>query len=183
MLKNEEEIVRKAKDGDEKAFEIIVKTYQSKVANLIYKIIGDETIVEDLTQDVFVKVYESIKDYRLESALYTWIYRITVNICIDEIRRRRRGKFLRLEKYENKPSHPQIERNIEVEEIRKKVRDAVMKLPYEYRITIILKEFEDLSYEEIAKILGIRLGTVKSRIFRARELLAKYLKDYRGEIQ
>ncbi|CUT02895.1 RNA polymerase sigma factor, partial [Candidatus Kryptobacter tengchongensis] len=89
---DEAEIVKRAKDGDEKAFEMIIKKYQNRVANLIFKIIGDSSVVEDLTQDVFLRVIESLRDYKFGSALYTWIYRITVNICIDEIRKRQRSR-------------------------------------------------------------------------------------------
>lgn len=181
---DENEIVKRARDGDEKAFEYIVKKYQNKVANLIFKIIGDQDIVEDLTQEVFLRVMESLKDYKFGSAIYTWIYRITVNICIDEIRKRQRSRAFSLENIisqnpKSEPSHSPVEKTFERKEMREIIENAISKLPTEYKTVIILREFEDLPYEEIAKILKIRIGTVKSRIFRARKLLAEYLKEYK----
>lgn len=182
---DEAELIKRAKDGDEKAFEIIVKKYQNRVGNLIFKIIGDPNIVEDLTQEVFVRVFESLKEYKFISALYTWIYRITVNICIDEIRKRQRSRAYSLsdilsQNPKVEPSYSPVEKNIERSEMREMIEKAIEKLPSEYRTVIVLRDFEDLPYEEIAKILKIRIGTVKSRIFRARKLLAEYLKEYRG---
>jgi RNA polymerase sigma-70 factor (ECF subfamily) len=181
---DENEIIRRAKDGDERAFEYIVKKYQSKVANLIFKIIGDQDIVEDLTQEVFLRVMESLKDYKFGSAIYTWIYRITVNICIDEIRKRQRSRAFSLDNIvgqnpKSEPSYSPVEKTFERGEMREIIENALSKLPAEYKTVIVLREFEDLSYEEIAKILKIRIGTVKSRIFRARKLLAEYLKEYK----
>lgn len=181
---DEYEIIKRAKDGDEKAFEFIVKKYQNKVANLIFKIIGDKNIVEDLTQEVFLRVMESIREYKFGSAIYTWIYRITVNICIDEIRKRQRLRAYSLDNTisqnpKSEPSYSPIEKAFERKEMREIIENAISKLPAEYKAVIILREFEDLSYEEIAKILKTRIGTVKSRIFRARKLLAEYLKEYK----
>ncbi len=182
---DEVEIVKKAKDGDKKAFEVIVKKYQNRVANLIFKIIGDSDIVEDLTQEVFLRVFESLKEYKFSSAPYTWIYRITVNICIDEIRKRQRSRAYSLfdvlsQNPKAEPSYSPVEKNVERSEMREIIEKAMSKLPPEYKTVIILRDFEDLPYEEIAKILKISIGTVKSRIFRARKLLAEYLKEYRG---
>ncbi|CUS79275.1 RNA polymerase, sigma-24 subunit, RpoE [Candidatus Kryptonium thompsonii] len=181
---DEVEIVQLAKDGDEKAFEFIVKKYQNKVANLIFKIIGDASIVEDLTQEVFLRVIESLKEYKFGSALYTWIYRITVNICIDEIRRRQRSRAYSLsdvlsQNPKAEPSHSHVEKTVEQKEMREIIEEAISKLPPEYKTALILREFEDLPYEEIARVLKIRVGTVKSRIFRARKLLAEHLKEYK----
>lgn len=181
---DEVEIVKRAREGDEKSLEFIVKKYQNRVANLIFKIVGDESIVEDLTQDVFLRVIESLKDYKFESALYTWIYRITVNICIDEIRKRQRSKTYLLSDVliQNPKSEPycsQTEKSFEQKELREIIENAISKLPAEYKTVIILREFEDLPYEEIAKVLKISVGTVKSRLFRARKLLAEHLKEYK----
>lgn len=181
---DEAEIVRRARDGDEKAFEFIVKKYQNRVANLIFKIIGDASVVEDLTQDVFLRVIESLKDYKFGSALYTWIYRITVNICIDEIRKKQRSRAYSLsdmisQNPKAEPAHSPVEKIAEQKELREIIEKAISKLPLEYKTVIILREFEDLPYEEIAKILKISVGTVKSRIFRARKLLAEHLKEYK----
>ncbi|MEN3038779.1 MAG: sigma-70 family RNA polymerase sigma factor [Candidatus Kryptonium sp.] len=181
---DEAEVIKRARDGDEKAFEFIVKKYQNRVANLIFKIIGDASVVEDLTQDVFVRVIESLKDYKFGSAFYTWIYRITVNICIDEIRKRQRSRTYSLsdvlsQNPKAEPSHSQVEKIVEQRELREIIEKAISKLPIEYKTAIVLREFEDLSYEEIAKILKVSVGTVKSRIFRARKLLAEHLKEYR----
>ncbi len=181
---DEVEIIQLAKDGDEKAFEFIVKKYQNRVANLIFKIIGDASIVEDLTQEVFLRMIESLKEYRFGSALYTWIYRITVNICIDEIRRRKRLRAYSLsdvlsQNPKAEPSHSHVEKTVEQREMREIIEEAISKLPPEYKTALILREFEDLPYDEIAKILKTRIGTVKSRIFRARKLLAEHLKEYK----
>jgi len=181
---DETEVVKRAKDGDEKAFEFIVKKYQNRVANLIFKIIGDANIVEDLTQEVFLRVMESLKEYKFNSAIYTWIYRITVNICIDEIRKRQRSRSYPLfevltQKPKSEPSYSPVEEGFERKEMREIIEKAMSRLPAEYKTVLVLREFEDLPYEEIAKILKVRIGTVKSRIFRARKLLAEYLKEYK----
>ncbi len=181
---DESEIVKRARDGDEKAFEFIVKKYQNRVANLIFKIIGDSSVVEDLTQEVFLRVIESLREYKFGSALYTWIYRITVNICIDEIRKRQRSRAYSLsdvlsQNPKVEPSYSPVEKTVEQRELRELIEKAISKLPVEYKTVIVLREFEDLPYEEIAKILKISVGTVKSRIFRARKLLAEHLKEYR----
>jgi RNA polymerase sigma-70 factor (ECF subfamily) len=184
---DEKDIIERIKNGDGDAFTWLVKNYQNRVANLIYKVIGDSSIVEDITQEVFIKIFESIKNYKFESALYTWIYRITVNICIDEIRRRKRSRtsgFDIIKKNPGlEPADSPIERIVENRELREILKEAMMKLPADFRVIIALREFEDLSYEEISNILGIRIGTVKSRIFRARQLLAEYLKDYMEELK
>ena len=184
---DEKDIIERVKNGDENAFTWIVRNYQNRVANLVYKIIGDRAVVEDITQEVFIKIFESIKNYKFESALYTWIYRITVNICIDEIRRRKRNKVFGFDVVERnsglEPADSPVERIVENRELREILKRAMMRLPADFRVVIALREFEDLSYEEISNILGIRIGTVKSRIFRARQLLAKYLKDYMEELK
>ncbi len=181
---DEVEIVKKAVEGDEKAFEFLVRKYQNKVGNLIFKIVGDSSVIDDLTQEVFLKVFESLKDYRFGSAVYTWIYRITVNVCIDEIRKRQRHRVLSLSEVigqnpKAEPSYSPVEKSAERKELREIIEKAVLKLPIEYKTALILREFEDLQYEEIAKILKVSVGTVKSRIFRARKLLAEHLKEYK----
>jgi RNA polymerase sigma-70 factor, ECF subfamily len=179
-------LVRAFREGDEKAFEEIVRRYQRQVANVVYLTMGSRSEVEDLTQEVFVRVYRSIDRVTIESSLFSWIYRITMNLCIDELRRRRIKRMLSMD-----PTATSSGEHVEVfqeparasdalfaEEKQTKVLEAIAKLTPAHRAALVLREYEDMSYRDIAASLGITEQAVKSRIFRAREELKELLKDY-----
>lgn len=179
-------LIEAFRKGDEKAFEEIVRRYQRQVANIIYLTLGNREEVDDLSQEVFVRVFRSLDRFEFDSSLYSWIYRIAVNLCIDEIRKKKIRKlipldFLTEKKLESeKRSKETSTSSDELLQKEKKeiIRGALDKLSPLHRTVILLREYQDLSYGEIAKTLRISPQAVKSRIFRAREELRELLKDY-----
>ena len=181
------QLVRAFQAGDEKAFEELIRRYQRQVANIIYLTLGSKDVVEDLAQEAFIRVYRSLAKFEFDASFYSWLYRITVNLCIDEIRRRKIKRifsfdFFSEEKVEEKerPSKRVQTPSDALLESEKKdvVTTALQRLRPSHRSVLILREYEDLSYDEIAKTLKISVQAVKSRIFRAREEMRILLKDY-----
>lgn len=180
------QLVRSFQQGDEEAFKQLVGRYQRQVANLIYLTLGSREEIEDLSQEVFIRVHKSLHRFEQDASFYSWLYRITVNICIDEIRRRKIKKTFSLEMFsesalerDKKPSRGEsASDSVLDEEKRRIILKALQKLSPVHRTAIVLREYEDLSYDEIAEVLNISTQAVKSRIFRAREELRGLLKDY-----
>lgn len=173
------------RNGDEKAFEEIVRKYQRQVASILYLTLGSRKDVEDLTQDVFIRVYNSLRRVNVESTLFSWIYRVAVNIGIDEVRKRKIRRVVSLDflmepgSSDFQPEDPaKASDGVLATEKQESVLAALRRLSPSHRVAIVLREYEDLSYREIAETLGISEQAVKSRIFRAREELQKLLKDY-----
>jgi RNA polymerase sigma-70 factor (ECF subfamily) len=179
-------LVQAFKAGDRKAFEELVRKYQRQVANIIYLTLGGRDEVQDIAQEVFIRVYRSIDKFEFDATFFSWIYRITVNLCIDELRRRKIKRALSLDFLaegtfeKEKKSKDQILASDGVlnDEKREIILGALQKISQEHRQVILLREYEELSYAEIAAFLGISVQAVKSRIFRAREELRMLLKDY-----
>lgn len=179
-------LVNAFKAGDQKAFEELVRRYQRQVANIVYLTLGSREEVQDIAQEVFIRVHRSIDKFEFDASFFSWIYRITVNLCIDELRRRRIKRALSLDFLtegtleKEKKSKEQLLASDEIlnDEKREVILTALQKISQEHRQVIILREYEDLSYAEIAAFLGISVQAVKSRIFRAREELRALLKDY-----
>ena len=180
------ELIRQAKTGDHKAYDQIIKNYQHAVFNLIYRMIHNKKEAEDLTQETFIKVFHSLPVFNEEYAFTTWLYKIATNNCIDFFRKRKLQTYS-IDKpieYKNSEIHYELpdpemdaEKNIITLEQSKIIRRAIESLPRKYLRVIQLRHQEEKSYEEIAAILRLPLGTVKARIFRAREILNKALKD------
>ena len=190
MAKKKDEdsgIVGRFKQGDAFVFEEIVLRYQDRIYNVCRSILDDQHDAEDAAQEVFLKAFQSLGKFKPDAALYTWLYRIAVNTCLDF----KKSPFSRLlkrlfddeEGLKELPSqNPSPERTYTSKQMGARLNAALGKLPYKLRIAIVLKELEGLSYEEIALILDISTGTVKSRISRARERLQKSLKNFREQI-
>jgi RNA polymerase sigma-70 factor (ECF subfamily) len=181
------QLVRAFQAGDEKAFEELIRRYQRQVANIIYLTLGGREVVEDLTQEVFIRVYRSLNKFEFDASFYSWLYRITVNLCIDEIRRRKIKRTLSLDVFseervlEKEKTSKKIETPSEAlleSEKKEVVRKALQQLSSSHRMVLVLREYENLSYEEIAQTLRISVQAVKSRIFRAREEMRVILKEY-----
>lgn len=176
------DLVTRAVDGREDCFEELVRRYQRPIAAYVYRMTGDYDTALDLTQEVFIKVYHSLARYRSEYKFSTWIYRIAHNAAIDHLRRGGgRAQTGALdgeaagEVYE-KPfasSAPTPEQASEKAERRVAIEEVVQTLPQHYRELIALRHFHDLNYDEIAEVTGLPLGTVKNRIFRAREIMRR----------
>jgi RNA polymerase sigma-70 factor (ECF subfamily) len=180
------QLVEAFRQGDEKAFEELIRRYQRQVANLIYLTMGNREEVDDLTQEVFIRVYRSLHRFEHSASVFSWIYRITMNLCIDEIRRRKIKRTLSLEFFTDHTLERErqsketsnAEDDLLLKEKKRMVSNALQRLSPLHRQIILLREYEDLTYEEIAKTLRISTQAVKSRIFRAREELRTLLKDY-----
>ena len=182
-------LMLRVQQGDLKAFEELVDKYKQPVMNVIYRTIGDATEAEDLCQVVFVQVFKSAHRYRVAARFSTWLYTITRNLCLNEIRRRSRHPADSLDAphpdHEDQPSR-QIEdtRNssppdqLLQEELQQKIQQALSELPDNQRIAILLCRQSELSYEDIARVLGCSLSATKSLIHRGRETLKQKLKPY-----
>jgi len=178
------DLVVRAIAGREESFEELVRRYQRPLVAYVYRMVGDYDAALDLTQEVFIKVYGSLARYRSEFKFSTWIYRIAHNAAVDHLRR---GNNARLEKLEQesesgglyeKPlasNQPSPEMLSERAERRAEIEEVVERLPPAYRELIVLRHALDFSYDEIAEVTGLPLGTVKNRIFRAREAMRSEL--------
>ena len=174
---DESDLIGRFKKGDLSAFEGLVRRYQDRVYNLCRYMLQDPRDAQDAAQDVFLKAYKALKNFRPDSSFYTWIYRITVTTCLDYRRKARREVLRREPLTEDLPSNePFPEQIYESVEIAGSVQLALKKLQGKLRAAIVLREMEGLSYEEIAEVLHISLGSVRSRISRAREELRRLLK-------
>lgn len=178
---NESDLIERFKKGDPSAFEAILLRHQDRIYNLCRYMLQDPEDAQDAAQDIFLKAYRGLKDFRPDSALYTWLYRIAVNTCLDYMRKLRREAIKRepfTEDLESDEPFPEL--LYESAEIHDFIQLAFQKLPEKLRAAIVLREIEELSYEEIAEVLYISMGTVKSRISRAREQLRRLLKKNMG---
>jgi RNA polymerase sigma-70 factor (ECF subfamily) len=174
-------LIKRFNDGDESAFRALISRHKEKVRNLIYLTLGNTDSLDDISQEVFISVYRKLKSFRFESQFTTWLYRITVNKCRDHLRKIKiRSIFSPFTtESENLISPEQVPDDYDIKLI---VRQAVATLPEKLRIPLILKDFDGLSYQEISETMGVELGTIKSRIFRAREGLKKILTPYQKEL-
>ena len=178
------ELVVRALSGREDGFEELVRRYQRPIVAYVYRMVGDYDAALDLAQEVFIKVYNSLGRYRAEFKFSTWIYRIAHNAAIDHLRRigASRTEEMTIEgeggtSFE-KPlasKAPSPEQETERGERRAEIEEVVGQLPHAYRELIVLRHSHDLSYDEIAEVTGLPLGTVKNRIFRAREAMRELL--------
>jgi RNA polymerase sigma-70 factor (ECF subfamily) len=181
------QIVRRVQSGDVRAFELLVAKYQRRILRLIARFIRDPAEVEDLAQDTFMRAYRAIAQFRGDSAFYTWLYRIAVNTAKKSLADGKRDRVIAQTDTENEDGEtfadgeqltddatPEAE--MASRQIAEAVNAAVEDLPEELRQAITLREVEGLSYEEIAELMQCPIGTVRSRIFRAREAIAERLK-------
>ena len=182
-------LIEATKNGDEAAFASIVSRYRAPLTNYLYRFLNDYEEAVDLTQETFVRVYFAIDRYHTEFAFSTYIYRIATNLAISEIRKRKRRTILSLtglfqtDAEDNTEFQPPDERSLPDQDLIEDERDkviakAIAALPTKYRLPIILRDIEGKTYDEIAEILELGLGTTKSRISRARGLLKEKLKHY-----
>lgn len=177
--KSDEVLITLFQSGEREVYKILVDRYQERIRNLIYSIFHDSSIVDDLAQEIFIKAYESLSGFRLDSSFYTWIYRIAVNKSRDEMRRRKVRRFMSFQTLTDEANKELISKlSVPPEERDAKeiVALGLQGLPEKFRSAIILKDIEGLSYEEMAEILQVELGTVKSRLSRARTMLRKILR-------
>jgi RNA polymerase sigma-70 factor, ECF subfamily len=179
-------LIKAIQAGDHQAFESLVHRYQRQVANLIYVTMGSRDDVDDIAQEVFIRVYRSLPRFKFNASFFSWIYRITMNLCIDEIRKRKIRKVFSLdfltedvlEKSRSNKDHIMPSDSILNAERSQIIQSALQRLKPEHREILVMREYRDLGYSEIAEVLNISLEAVKSRIFRARSELKNLLSDY-----
>lgn len=176
------ELIRKAKWGDINAFEELISGYQQKVYNTAYRFFNNEEDAWDITQEVFIKIYTSLKNFKEGSAFSTWLYRIAVNTCIDFSRKRKKKDLSLDDEISNvalKIASPQPlpDEVAEKKELRNAITMAILALPEDLRICVILRDIQGFTYLEISELLNCSIGTVKSRINRGRRALREQLKS------
>jgi RNA polymerase sigma-70 factor (ECF subfamily) len=172
------ELVATAAQGLEGGFEELVRRYQRPISAYVYRMVGDYDCALDLTQEIFIKIYASLSRYRPEFKFSTWIYKIARNAAIDHLRRSAGRERAISNGPEGEPQQLIIEskglspeQQSEREERRTEIESVVRLLPTAYRELIVLRHSQDLTYEEIVEVTGLPLGTVKNRLFRAREMM------------
>lgn len=182
----DQQLVVRAQRGDKQAFGLLVSKYQRKLARLLSRLIRDPAEVEDVAQETFIKAYRALPTFRGDSAFYTWLYRIGVNTAknylVSQGRRAPTSTEFDSEEAEGFDEGEQLrdsntpERILQSKQVGETVNAAMEALPDELRTAIMLREIEGLSYEDIARIMDCPIGTVRSRIFRAREAVAEKLR-------
>ncbi|KAF1019502.1 MAG: ECF RNA polymerase sigma-E factor [Paracidovorax wautersii] len=183
------ELVRRTLDGDQRAFELLVIKYQRRIQRLIGRMVRDVDLVEDIAQETFIRAYKALGQFRGDAQFYTWLYRIAVNTAKKALVDLKRDPVLvesalrgasdddETSRPENEPiSSETPEASLQAKEIATAVNAAVEDLPEELRQAVILREIEGLSYDEIAEVMNCPIGTVRSRIFRAREAISARVK-------
>ncbi len=172
-------LVQQSKSGNIDAFDELIKRYESKIYTVAYKFTGNHADANDLAQETFIRVYQSLPSFRGDSSFATWIYRIASNVCRDELRRQQRRKKISLDEMMSQPGgnlsladdgvSPEV--SLEKSELQRAVQRCLNTLSDEQRLILIMREIQELSYDEIAAALDCSLGTVKSRLNRSRQAL------------
>jgi RNA polymerase sigma-70 factor (ECF subfamily) len=179
------ELVRRVQAGDAKAFDVLVQKYQHKVINLIGRFVSDHAECQDIAQDAFIKAFRAIDSFRGDSQFYTWLYRIAANTAKNYLASRARkspGYTVDVEDAEHFEGESRLkeytnpENLLLTDEIKRTIFNAIDRLPDDLKSAITLREIDGLSYEEIADVMDCPIGTVRSRIFRARDVIDKELR-------
>ena len=178
-----EDLMTKTAEGDEFAFEILVRRHQTSLLNLIFRYVGDKTKARDLAQEVFLRVWQAAKRYEPKAKFTTWIYRITANLCLNELKSSGKEKLLFSESHieedtivnEESNASPSAEGILLAEERSRRISEALQSLPKNQRMALILKKYDDLPYREIARILDCSTSAVESLLARAKENLYEKL--------
>jgi RNA polymerase sigma-70 factor, ECF subfamily len=187
-------LVQRARSGDERAFRLLVERYQRKVYAVALGMVKDREEAMDVVQEAFVKVHRSLDSFKADATFYTWLYRITVNVSIDLIRRRGGSRSEAVE-FDERIGHDLTEANLGAvssqlesnpertvlrRELGEKIQEALDQIPEKHRAILLLRELDGLSYEELAQVLEIPKGTVMSRLFHARAKVQKLLSESLG---
>jgi RNA polymerase sigma-70 factor (ECF subfamily) len=186
-MNSDEQLVKKCLQGDSQAFEELAIKYQNKIYALSYRYMGNEEDAYDMAQEAFIKAYRSLRSFKGDSSFGTWMYRIATNVCLDELRRRKRRIIpLSLDEPLATRDGDEVEKEIadtsptadiiyEQKELSQYIQQVLDEMKPDHKSTIILRDIMDLTYDEIAQVLNCSIGTVKSRLSRAREALRKKL--------
>ncbi len=169
-------LIQRFLQGEDKAFELLVEKYYRRIDRLAQQVVGNPMTAEDIAQEVFLRAYRALPRFRGESSLYSWLYRITINLSLNHLRRQTALPLPEEEARGAAPSPHDPGALLEERERELLVRRAIASLPPHYRIAVILRDLEGLSYQEIADLLGIPIGTVKSRLNFGKRLLKEKLR-------
>lgn len=184
VVSEDTELVRRCWEGDQGAFRTLVTRYHPRIFNLIYSLVRDRDEADDLAQEVFIKAFRSLSGFKGQAQVYTWLYRIAVNRCLDWLKNQRRHPETSLERVEvygadgaSLRSLGTADAEMDQRELGRALERALRALSPDYRVALTLREIDGLSYEEVADVMGCSVGTVKSRLFRARSQLQRMLAD------
>ena len=181
---NDELLIERARRGDQNAFEQLITQHEKMLYNVALRIMKKPEDAMDMAQESIIKIYRYISGFKGDCTFSVWMYRIVTNTCLDELRRRKRKASVSLDslvdegtmQFEDKGETP--EQKLERHELSDMIREAINELDDDYRVVITLRDIQELSYQEIAEVTSSNIGTVKSRIFRARSQLQKKLAPY-----
>lgn len=181
-------LVRRAQEGDAAAYDTLMRKYQQRVYATVYNMTSNHDDANDLTQDTFIKAYQALKSYKGDAAFYTWVYRIAVNKTLNFLKQRKNKFHMSLNDMDFNAEHdPDMvalvsektpRKDADLTELQQKLNEAMQKLSETHRLVVTLHDIQGLSHEEIGKILGCNPGTVRSRLFYARQQLQAYLTNY-----
>ena len=184
----ERELVRDAQQGDVHAFEELVERYHGKIYGLTYNMTSNREDAEDLTQEVFVKAFEALPRFKGKSSFYTWLYRIAVNKTINYRKKRNRKRALSLDQFDQDIKTDEVYheltakgsplRNISLTELQEKLNEALQNLSEKHRTVVVMHDMQGIPHEEIAKVVGASVGTVRSRLFYARRQMQSELAEF-----
>ena len=183
-MHEEKELIKRSLEGDNKAFEMIIRKYQQPLLNYIGRMVGERELALDFTQDVFIKTYSSLHSYQPEYKFSTWLYKIASNAVIDYWRKKKIDAFSIDQPQDTSDSKVQIQvpskeasitKKFELSELREKIEGALEKLPPALRELFVWRHINEFSYEEMGEIKGLPVGTIKNRVFQAKEMIRKII--------
>jgi len=185
---DEMKLVKRARRGDLEAYDDLVRRYQERIYATVYHMTSNHEDANDLAQEAFIKAFHALKTFKGGSSFYTWIYRIAVNKTINFLKQRKHKPQMSLDDLDFNAEHdPDLvalisektpRRDVGLAELQEKLNEALQRLSEPHRLVVTLHDVQGLSHEEIAKIMGCNIGTVRSRLFYARQQLQAYLSDY-----
>lgn len=168
MLRSDEDLVAAVQAGDSSAFDVLVRRWDRKIQGAAYRVLGSDDEARDVSQEAFLKAYRGLPGFKGEARFSSWLYQIALNLCRDRLRRRKGREFVSLEAVGEAPLRdgPSVSDIVEGRDLARRVASAVKALSSEQREVIVLKEYEGLTFPEIAEVLGIPVSTVKTRLYR-----------------
>ncbi len=175
--KDDKNLIILAQSGNVEAFEKLIEEYQKQIYNLALFKTQDTYLAEEITQETLIRIYRNIKKFKFKSSFYTWIYRITYNILNDLTKKFKQTDDISIDdiQIEDRHDSENIYKELQQKELSEKLRHLISKIPHKFQFVLILSDIENKSYQEIAEILGVNIGTVKSRLFRARKFLKELI--------
>ncbi|MCX6355940.1 MAG: sigma-70 family RNA polymerase sigma factor [Candidatus Aureabacteria bacterium] len=187
LEQKDEVLVKRVVEGDISAFGTLVDKYKSKIYYIAYQMTGSRSDADDIAQDTFIKAYKALGNYRGEAAFYTWLYRILMNCCMDQLRKRKRIEYKpddlleldvdSLERTKSAQIHSPL-REAEAHELRDAVTEALESLPAKHRMVLVLHELDGMAHQDIARVVGCSEGTVRSRLYYARMKMRQKLRKF-----